>query len=164
MTEGQNCFSQLRYLAHKISWEVGTMPFGYSRKIFKHPAVQYIPLERYDEIFGNLDRSSDLARIYIYNYQEEEELRRRLSNLGYNENYTINRGQLVVLVRDARVNLVQYRGFEVIMVGEQRPGTYQVFKITTAYFYKDKVIFSLYDGESSRRLDLYPLQERVRDL
>src|SRR5690606_19884770 len=104
------------------------------------------------------------ARIYIYNYQEEEELRRRLSNLGYNENYTINRGQLVVLVRNARVNLVQYRGFEVIMVGEQRPGTYQVFKITTAYFYKDKVIFSLYDGESSRRLDLYPLQERVRDL
>ena len=42
-------FTPVRYLAHKISWEVGTMPFGYSRKIFKHPAVQYIPLERYDE-------------------------------------------------------------------------------------------------------------------
>ena len=140
------------------------MPFGYSRKIFKYPAVQYIPLERYDEIHGNLDRSSDLARIYIYNYQEEEELRRRLGHLGYNENYTIKRGQLGVLVRNARVDLVQYRGFEVIMVGQQNPGTYQLFKVTTAYFYKDKIIFTLYDGDSSRRLDLYPLQERIRDL
>ena len=96
------------------------MPFGYSRKIFKYPAVQYIPLERYDEIHGNLDRSSNLARIYIYNYQEEEELRRRLGHLGYNGNYTINRGQLGVLVRNARVNMVQYRGFEVIMVGQTK--------------------------------------------
>jgi hypothetical protein len=143
---------------------VETMPFGYSRKIFKYPAVQYIPLERYDEVSGNYTKSSDLARINIYTYQEQEELERRLGYLGYNDNYNIKQGQLGILIRNARVNLIQYRGFEVIMVGNPAPGTYQVFKINTAYFYKDKLIFTLYDGETGTRLDLYPLQERVRNL
>ena len=55
------------------------MPFGYSRKIFKYPAVQYIPLDRYDEVIAHSNRISGMTQVYVYSYLENDELKRRLS-------------------------------------------------------------------------------------
>ncbi|NLM97776.1 MAG: hypothetical protein GX175_09255 [Halanaerobiaceae bacterium] len=140
------------------------MPFGYSRKIFKFPAVQYIPLDRYNEKIGQTDIRNGAARVYVYTYKENNDLNRRISFLNQAENYSIPRGQLAVFIKNARVNLVQYRGYEVTMVGREIPGTYQLFTVTTQYFYKDRIIFILYNGETSERLDIAHVQERIKDL
>jgi len=140
------------------------MPFGYSRDIFKYPAVQYIPLDRYNEIIKNTDRNRGTTRAYVYNYMENNDLKKKLSYLQYNDNYNIQKGELAVLILNGKVNLVQYRGYEVIMVGKKLPGTHQLFTVTTKYFYKDKVIFILYDGETSERIDIAHVNEPTRNL
>lgn len=140
------------------------MPFGYSREIFKYPAVQYIPLDRYNEKVR--DTNSDLGntRAYVYNYMENDELNKKLNYLRFNEDYNINKGELAVIIMNGKVNLVQYRGYEVIMVGKKVPGTYHLFTVTTEYFYKDKVIFVLYDGETSERIDIARVDEPTKNL
>lgn len=140
------------------------MPFGYSRKIFKFPAVQYIPLDRYNEKIEQTNRISGNTRLYIYNYMEKDEFQDRLSFFNLNQKYIINKGELAVFINNAKVNLVQYRGYEITMVGREEPGTYQLFTVTTQYFYKDKIIFTLYDGKSSERLDIARVEEPVRNL
>lgn len=140
------------------------MPFGYSRKIFKYPAVQYIPLDRYNEKIEETERSLGSTRAYVFNYMENERLNRKLNFLQYKEKYTIDKGELAVLVKNGKVNLVQYRGYEVIMVGKELPGTYNLFTVTTKYFYKDQVIFILYNGETSERLDIAHVNEPTRNL
>lgn len=140
------------------------MPFGYSREIFKYPAVQYIPLDRYNEKIRSSSRVTGKTRAYVYNYLENEALNKKLSYLQYDVNYNISKGELAVLVLNGKVNLVQYRGYEVIMVGKEIPGTYHLFTVTTNYFYKDKVIFILYNGETSERVDLVRVVEPTKNL
>ncbi len=140
------------------------MPFGYSREIFKYPAVQYIPLDRYNEKVRNTDRITGNTRAYVYNYMENEDLNKRLRFLQFDSSYNINQGELAVLILNGKVNLVQYRGYEVIMVEKKIPGTYHLFTVTTSYFYKDKVIFILYNGETSERVDLVRVVEPTKNL
>lgn len=140
------------------------MPFGYSRKIFKYPAVQYIPLDRYNEKVRNTDRTFGTTRAYVYNYKENDDLKKRLNYLQLDENYNIKKGELAVLILNGKVNLVQYRGYEVIMVGKEAPGTYHLFTVTTKYFYKDKVIFILYNGDTSERIDIVKVDEYTKNL
>jgi len=140
------------------------MPFGYSRKIFKFPAVQYIPLDRYNEKIGQTDIRPGAARVYVFSYKEKNELNKRINFLNPAENYSIEQGQLAVFIKNAKVNLVQYRGYEVTMVGREIQGTYQLFTVSTQYFYKDRIIFILYNGETIERLDIAHVQERIKDL
>ncbi len=140
------------------------MPFGYSRDIFKYPAVQYIPLNRYNEKIRSTNRTTGKTRAYVYNYMENEDLKKKLRYLQFNGDYNINKGELAVLILNGKVNLVQYRGYEVIMVGKEIPGTYHLFTVTTEYFYKDKVIFLLYNGETSERIDLARVDEPIKNL
>lgn len=140
------------------------MPFGYSRKIFKYPAVQYIPLNRYNEIIKNTDRARGKPRIYVYNYKESASLNDKLVFLEYQNNYSIDQGELAILIVNAKVNILQYRGYEVITIGKKSSGTYQLFTTTTEYFYKDKVIFILYNGKTSERLDIAHVDENTKDL
>ncbi len=140
------------------------MPFGYSREIFKYPAVQYIPLNRNNEKISSTNRTTGKTRAYVYNYMENEDLKKKLRYLQFEGDYNINKGELAVLILNGRVNLVQYRGYEVIMVGKEIPGTYHLFTVTTEYFYKDKVIFILYNGETSERIDIARVDEPTKNL
>ncbi|MFP4660611.1 MAG: hypothetical protein ACLFPF_00305 [Halanaerobiales bacterium] len=140
------------------------MPFGYSREIFKYPAVQYIPLDRYNEKTWDTKRTSGTTRANVYTYLEEERLKKKLAFLQYNENYSISKGELAVIIKNGTADLVKYRGYEVIMVGEVESGTYQLFTVTTKYFYKDQVLFILYNGETSERLDIAHVNEPTRNL
>lgn len=130
------------------------MPFGYSKEIFKYPPVQYIPLDIYNERIGNYSIHKNRPRIYVYNYLENNELANKLMTLGIHENYQIIKGQLAILVSNSKVLLNQYRGYEIIMVGNQTPGKYQLYTITDKYFYKDRLAFIFYDGSTNEKLDL----------
>ncbi len=130
------------------------MPFGYSRKIFKYPSVQYIPLDPYDERNGNYERLSNKVKIYLFSLSGENKLRKKLNQLGIEENYSVENGEIGVLLINGKVNLIQYRAYEVIMVGTTQSHYYHLFKVTTKYFYKDNLVFTFYNGATSERLDL----------
>ena len=130
------------------------MSFGYSRDIFRYPVVQYIPLARYNSEIISRERNSGRRSFYVYNYLQSTELNQRLVNLSYGESYHYNKDQLAIIVYNYKIDIIKYRGHDVIMVGEESPGEYHIFAITTKYFYKDKLAFILYDGESSQRISL----------
>jgi len=130
------------------------MPFGYSKEIFKYPPVQYIPLKRFQEKTGSYSGSLENTYIYLYNHLEREKLNKKIKFLNIEENFSISKGQIAVLILNGRINLIQYRGYEVIMVGKRKPASFHIFKIVDDYFYKDKLVFIFYDGENNNRLDL----------
>jgi|SRR5690554_1857987 len=134
--------------------EVTKMPFGYSREIFKYPAVQYIPLDLYNESFFPLNIASNNIKLYLYTETENEELRRRLRSLEIDENHNIATENIGILLLNGKIELIKYRSREVTMVGRPKPGKYHLFSITSKYFYKDRLIFTLYDGVSNERLAL----------
>lgn len=127
------------------------MPFGYSKEIFKYPPVQYIPLTLYNIRSGKYPLPKDRPRFYIF--ENQDKLNRKLSALSIIDNYEIKENNLSILIVNGIINLIQYRGYEIIMVGEKNPGNYQLFQITKEYFYKDKLIFLLYDGDTADRID-----------
>lgn len=129
------------------------MPFGYSRKIFKYPSVQYIPLKRSNEKIINSERVNNKVKFYLYNYPEKKRLLKKLNFLQFHDDYSIYEDQLVILTANNLINLIQYRGYEIIMVCNPEPGKHQLFSITKSYFYKDRLIFILYDGLSGEKLD-----------
>lgn len=129
------------------------MPFGYSRDIFRYPPVQYIPLDPFQERIGSYTHHFDRTRLYIYPPSERDALHKVVQRLNLKENYSLGKGEIAVLVFNGKVQLVQYRGYEVILVAKKNPGYYHLFKVTDRYFYKDRLIFVLYNGENSEKLD-----------
>lgn len=131
------------------------MPFGYSKKIFKYPPVQYIPLDQYYKITGETLNPYSRTKLHVFNQFENKDLERKLAYLRLEKNYTVKKGQLAVLIINGKADLLQYRGHEISIVGQPATGHYQLFKITTQYFYKDRLIFIFYDGEDSEKIDWF---------
>ncbi|MGM0409695.1 MAG: hypothetical protein ACQEQF_02940 [Bacillota bacterium] len=128
------------------------MNIKYNRDIFKYPAVQYIPLQIIDLTEGK--SSPDLStRFYIFKKEENSKLNFRLKNLSIKKEYVIKNNELAILIINARVYYIKYRGYEVIMVGERKKARSIVFKITKKYFYKDRLFFSLYDYQDAEKID-----------
>jgi hypothetical protein len=144
--------SHLNLIFHIIVREVETMPFGYSNDIFKYPPVQYIPLDLYESRTSKYSNSSSKSRIYLFDIEKNNELNNRLHNLNLG-NYNIKPHQLAILVLNGSINLIKYRGYEVIMIGDRKEFYNQVFIITTKYFYKNKLIFLFYNGDNEEKLD-----------
>ncbi len=125
----------------------------YNDEIFKYPAVQYIPLSKYNEKSGTISGLFNKTQFTIYDYNEENELNNKITRLGLTKNYNMKNNQLAVLVLNGEVDIIRYRGYEVTMVGYKRPGHFQLFKVTTEYFYKDWLSFIFYNNENAQRLD-----------
>ncbi|MFW6035742.1 MAG: hypothetical protein ACOCRZ_05750 [Halothermotrichaceae bacterium] len=130
------------------------MPFGYSDKIFKYPAVQYIPLDKYNTLSKNNNPNiNSNPHMKLYTDNENNNLNKKLSYLGITQDYNIKKNQLGLLIHNAEVDIIQYRGHEVIMVGKKKDNSFEVFTITKKYFYKDSLGFILYDGTNSKKMD-----------
>ncbi|MEJ6950635.1 hypothetical protein [Natronospora cellulosivora (SeqCode)] len=128
------------------------MSFGYSRDIFRYPAVQYIPLSLKNSRIKKTERTSRVISFSIFSYEERRELEKRLKRLNLKEEYHFNEDELVILVNNYEIDIIKYRGHNIIMVGERKPNTYHLFTITRKYFYKNNLAFILYDGSSSERV------------
>ncbi|MCF8002381.1 MAG: hypothetical protein K9K76_11070 [Halanaerobiales bacterium] len=130
------------------------MPFGYPDKIFKYPAVQYIPLQLYKIINGNYPYPGKKPRFNIYTPENNNELNLQLNKINSDiRNYNIAQQQLAILVLNGIIDIIKYRAYEVFMVGSIDPGNYYLFKITNEYFYKDGLIFTFYNGEDGKKID-----------
>ncbi|SRR6056297_3547409 len=123
------------------------MHSGNYDKIFKYPAVHYIPLRIYDEnIIKNIYTKKNL-HLYIYTSSMIKDLRKQI-----NFPYIILDNELGILIINAKINFIKYRGYEIFLVGFKTPGYSQLFKITQKYFYKDHLIFSFYEESTGQRL------------
>ena len=121
--------------------------------ILDYPLVQYIPLRLYNQLKGEHNFSSSYLYITIYNSKEEDKLNRKISNYELpQDNYKIEKDYLAVLIFNGNVNLIKYRGYEVFMIGSPKKQHIHLFKVTTRYFYKNRLIFTLYDNQTGNRL------------
>ncbi|ACL70887.1 hypothetical protein [Halothermothrix orenii] len=129
------------------------MPFGYPKEIFKYPPIQYIPLNLNRLEQGNSPFNSESINFELYTYREKQQLLNKLRLLNIDKDYDFNQEEIAILVFNTRVDLIKYRGYEVIMVGEIIKNYFQLFTITTRYFYKDRILFNLYNGDTAEVLD-----------
>ncbi|KXS44502.1 MAG: hypothetical protein AWU54_731 [Candidatus Frackibacter sp. T328-2] len=136
------------------------MPFGYSDKIFPYPAVQYIPINLYEErIIDDWSYPfNEEIKLYIssnpavitklldkYHFHSQ-----KINNLASNE--------LLIILLNGSINEIKYRGHKVTMVGTYNKNLAHIFKIKNGYFYKQKLNFVIYNAEgkelASKRFNL----------
>ncbi|MCK8824980.1 hypothetical protein [Fuchsiella alkaliacetigena] len=125
------------------------MSFGYPKEIFPYPAVQYIPINYYNleinpsqvalnpqiYVFSELARANQIASRYNMSLASANELQ---SN------------ELLLMSIGAQVEDIKYRAYRVIMVTSQTESLIHTFKIKTDYFYKNRLIFILYQATGAQ--------------
>lgn len=124
----------------------------YSDKIFKYPAVQYIPLKLKDIVKGNYDYFNKIS-FKLYTTSQRTLLNNRLKNNQKEINYKINENQLAIFVINGIIDIIMYRSQEVFIICNIKNDSFFLCKITTDYFYKKNLLFTLYNGEDGQKLD-----------
>ncbi len=130
------------------------MPFGYSNKIFSHPAVEYIPLLPLETYVLNGERTKSDTKypqplnkspnILIFTGVMAKDVIPFLIQL---EEFTLNPdSELGLILLNAQLETIKYRGNYVTVVATPCPGTDQVVKILTRYFYKPDLVFEVIDS------------------
>ena len=119
------------------------MPFD--RRIFKYPAVEYIPLYPLTLALEPNWKSPD-NRVLLYVFTDNDTLRQELVRLGIVLTTSVDFShKLVLLTLGYQVNSAYYRGYTTIVQGEELPGGYHIAAIPRGYFYKNLVHFALYN-------------------
>ena len=126
------------------------MAFGYSDDIFRYPLVQYIPLRLNNPLEFEHSAKNRQTRFFIYKYNEQSLLQKKIQEYNINENYVIPEKNLAFLVINGIIDIIKYRSHEVIMVGKIFPGKLHLFNITSQYFYKNRLVFNFYQGKTAK--------------
>lgn len=125
------------------------MPFGYSSKIFAHPAIEYIPLLPLESYELTRDYPSENAQLFIVQTNERMDSLPFLREMPY---FRIEPStEMGLILANSRFETIKYRGNYVTIVTKPMPGTHQVLKILTRYFYKPDLIFQVVDHEGRIR-------------
>ncbi len=117
-------------------------------KIFKYPAVQYIPLRLYESQKGGNPFNLSKPRIVIENVHNNSYYKKFSSLM----NYISKEEFLNVKLYNGEVKFIKYRSHEVFMVGKPSDGRYHFFKVTKKYFYKDNLIFTFYNQVTGEKM------------
>lgn len=132
------------------------MSFG-NAAVFPFPAVQYIPMAVTTLARGSfLKKNPDLPPQLIvgdelFRWKKIlEEYRIKLPEMFPAESFPI-------LALHLNVREVKYRGYFVTMTGRRDPGGYHLCTLPKYYFYKNKLLFELYDETSGAKLAKYSL-------
>ncbi len=120
-------------------------------KIFKYPAVQYIPLRLYKSRKGNNSFNLSTPRIEIKDdYTNHKTYNLFFLRLSFKNN---REGFLKIRIYNGEIDFIKYRGHEVFMVGKPATGKYHFFQVTKKYFYKRRLIFTFYNKDTGEKLD-----------
>lgn len=126
------------------------MSFGYPDEILPYPAVEYIPINLYDaELITNhqLPNKDSTVRIHIFsNLTEAKEITAAYQLPKLTDNLADN--ELLIIILRGQVDEIKYRNYKVTMIGSKNNKLTHIFKIKTDYFYKEKLIFLLYNPEA----------------
>ncbi len=132
------------------------MSFG-SSLIYPFPAVQYIPLSITTISSGELRKLNTKVSapllitendLHKWQVQLNQEFGLEIPTVWPKDSFPL-------LGLNCLVEEVKYRSFFVTMVGKTIVNHYHFFYIPKRYFYKKKLFFELYDGESAKRIAYY---------
>ena len=135
------------------------MPFGYSNKVFSHPAIEYIPLMLLDSkrIFYPLKQVTNP----LFICQNTEALKTLPSSTLPGEFSIYPEQELGIAVMNSEIETIKYRGNYVTIIVHPTPDTHHLCKVLTRYFYKKDLIFQVVDGNgnvSGQRLLSVPIK------
>lgn len=124
------------------------MPFGYSNKIFSHPAVEYIPIIplRHLDFDNQINTQIKTMKPELTLFLDSNKLQNFLNN----SEFIINpKEELGLYLENAHLDIIRYRGLYVSILIKFVPNKVQIAKILTRYFYKPKLLFQLIDSEGT---------------
>ncbi len=119
------------------------LTLGYSNEILPYPAIEYIPL---DINTKNLELSWSnrySTKLYILDNMQDTSSTLSFFNIPIPTNINF-KNNLLLLLLNAEVKDIYYRGYKVQMIGQLINNGYHLFAITKRYFYKDKLLFNFY--------------------
>ncbi|ADL11628.1 hypothetical protein [Acetohalobium arabaticum] len=126
------------------------MSFSYPDEIFPYPAVEYIPIDLYDaELIKNheLLNKDSAVKIHIFsNLTEAEEITAAYQLPKLTDN--LAEDELLIIILRGQVDEIKYRNYKVTMIGSKDNRLIHIFKIKTNYFYKEKLLFLLYNPDA----------------
>ncbi|MGQ9779467.1 MAG: hypothetical protein ACUVRM_06280 [Bacillota bacterium] len=117
--------------------------------LYPYPAVQYIPLLTKTIVEGAWDPPPGLDRPTLHvgkNDPAWREFLRRVYNLTLPP-LTLGSGEILLLALNLRLLDLKYRGYFVTTLAEETPRYYQLLCLHQGIFYKDRVIFAVFDRE-----------------
>ncbi|SJZ74783.1 hypothetical protein [Selenihalanaerobacter shriftii] len=124
------------------------MPFGYSKKIFPHPAVEYIPIH-----FRNIKITKDWnypfqsneSKIYVFsNLKKAVEIIDKY-HIPTSRIDQLQDDELLLITFNSQIEDIKYRGYKVTMITSSNRNPVHIFKIKTTYFYKERLYFAIYN-------------------
>jgi hypothetical protein len=131
------------------------MPFGYSKKIFPYPAVQYIPLNfRNVKLIKAWNYPFSQKESKLYLFSDIEEAKKVINNLGLpiKKIDGLKKNELLLIILNGKAKDIKYRGHKTIIITKQDENLAHIFKIKTDYFYKEDLYFVLY-SPGAKKLD-----------
>ena len=124
------------------------MPFD--RRIFRYPAVEYIPLYPLTLALEPAWKPPD-DRVLLYVFLDKDSLQQELQRLGIVLTTPVDFSQkLVLLTLGYQVTSAYYRGYTTILQGESLAGGYHIAATPRGYFYQNRVHFVLYDNNATK--------------
>lgn len=124
------------------------MPFD--RRIFKYPAVEYIPLYPLTlALEPQWQSPSDRVSMYVFGDADALEIERARLDIVLPTAVDFNQ-KLVLLVLGYQVKSAYYRGYGTIVQGDELPTGYHMVAIPRGYFYKSRIHFALYNKNAHK--------------
>jgi hypothetical protein len=129
------------------------LSFG-NLKIYPFPAVQYIPLTvttiQCGPILKNNPRTRQpqlLVGAELIKWQDilKQEYGIELGGINFSSAYPM-------IALNLEISEAKYRSFYITMTGFKNSGYYQICTMPKQYFYKNNLLFELYDSETAERL------------
>lgn len=119
------------------------MPFGYSSKVFSHPAIEYIPLLLLDSVRVSHPMPHVNSQLMVCTSTDS------LNTLPFKDEllsfFILSELELGIVVFNSEIETIKYRGNYATIIAHPTPGFHHVCKILTRYFYKKDVIFQVVD-------------------
>ncbi|NMA55353.1 MAG: hypothetical protein GX952_05410 [Firmicutes bacterium] len=123
---------------------------SFDRRIFKYPAVEYIPLYPLtmflEPNWGPPDQSVSL-QVFKDNNSFAAELKRLNLVLAPTVDFS---HKLILLTLGYEITSAYYRAYTTILQGMPLPGGYHVAAVPCGYFYKDRIHFVLYSDKAAK--------------
>lgn len=137
-------FDILHMLVENVFYGGIRMPFGYSSKVFSHPAIEYIPLLLLDSIRISYPLPHINSPLLVSTSNDF------LSALPFKDElqsyFIVPEQELGIILFNSEIETIKYRGNYATIIAHPTPGFHHVCKILTRYFYKKDVIFQVVDS------------------
>ncbi len=118
-------------------------------KVYPHPLVEYIPLNLYPLMEGKEKLPFKGTRIVVT--EEWKKVKPMLpGQIDELKDTNQKRERLYLLLFNASLIEIKYRGFIVYLLGTKREKNWQLGMVTKKYFYKSKLSFLLLSPEGER--------------